>query len=121
MRVKSFRWVGVGCNDLPGMRNFCSEVLGLKIIKESKTGAFVEFELESGQRFEVFGAKSSSFRLHQVPVLAFSVDDIDEARRELEAAGIEILTKTSKRARDAYWFYFKGPDGFIYEIQQWNI
>jgi catechol 2,3-dioxygenase-like lactoylglutathione lyase family enzyme len=121
MRVKSFKWVGVGCADVPAMRRFCGDVLGLKVIKESNGGAFVEFELASGQRFEVFGERSSSFKLHQAPVVAFSVDDIDEARRELEAAGVEILTKTSKRAKEAYWFYFRAPDGFVYEIQQWNV
>ena len=121
MKVKGFRWVGVGCQDLSAMREFCTNVLGLSTLKESKNGSFVEFETESGQRFEVFGPRSSSYKLHQNPVLAFEVEDIDDARLSLERAGIEILTRTSKRAKEAYWFYFRAPDGFVYEVQQWNL
>lgn len=121
MKVMGFRWMGVGCKDIEAMTTFCSDVLGMKILKKGAGRAFVEYELPSGQRFEIFGPNSRSFRMHSTPVLAFEVDDIEAARRELKAADVEILTRTNKRARDAYWFYFRAPDGFVYECQQWNI
>lgn len=121
MQVKGFRWLGVGCQDLQAMETFCSDVLGLRVLKRSRSGAFVEFELPSGQRFELLGPRSSSFELHNTPVLAFEVDDIDQARRELTDAGIEILGRTRKSAKDAHWFYFRAPDGFVYECQQWYV
>jgi catechol 2,3-dioxygenase-like lactoylglutathione lyase family enzyme len=121
VEIKGFRWMGVACEDINAMTAFCGDVLGMKVLKKGAGGAFIEYELPSGQRFEVFGPRSRSYRLHSAPVLAFEVADIDSARRELKAAGIELLTRTNKRARDAYWFYFRAPDDFVYECQQWNI
>ena len=120
MKVLEFRWLGVGCEDLDGMKKFCTDVLGLEVIKEGEGRSFVEFQLESGQRFEVFGPKSRHFKLHARPVLAFVVGDIKAARSDLEAAGIEILTRTATYAKEASWLYFRGPDGNVYELQQWK-
>ena len=118
-RVLGFRWLGVATADLPGSRAFYEGVLGLRASKEGRGGSFVEFELESGQRFELFGRKSRSYALHQIPVLAFEVDDIRRARAALKRAGVEILTRTATYAEDASWFYFRSPDGIVFEIQQW--
>jgi hypothetical protein len=103
------------------MRQFCEESLGLAVLKQSKVGAFVEYELPNRQRFEVFGPRSRSFHLHSNPVVAFSVEDIDEARRHVREGGAELLTRTAKSAADAHWFYFRGPDGNVYECQQWFV
>lgn len=43
------------------------------------------------------------------------VDDIVEARSELESAGVEMLEpiRWSKRIEGYGWFQFRGPDGNV--------
>ena len=77
------------------------------------------FRLPSDQLFEVFGPKSVEHSFMTMPVMAFDVENIHEARAELESQGVEFVTKveTSPSGENA-WTYFVGPDGFLYEIWQ---
>ena len=77
----------------------------------------VQFETASGQLFEVFGPESPYYRLHACPVLAFQVEDVRAARKELEARGVEFVTEVDGDASEA-WAYFRGPDGYLYELWQ---
>lgn len=54
------------------------------------------------------------------PVAGFVVDDVVEARQELEAAGVEILDDThwSTRREGYGWFHFRAPDGNIYGLME---
>jgi catechol 2,3-dioxygenase-like lactoylglutathione lyase family enzyme len=77
----------------------------------------VQFEVPSGQLFEVFGSESRYYPLHACPVLAFQVDDVRTARKELEAQGVEFITNVEGKESEA-WVYFRGPDGYVYELWQ---
>jgi catechol 2,3-dioxygenase-like lactoylglutathione lyase family enzyme len=115
MRVLGYTWAGVRTSDLQSAAGFFSDVLGLSVIREGK--AMVQFETPSGQLFEVFGPKSSYYRLHACPVLAFQVEDVRAARKELESRGVEFVTDVDGDASEA-WAYFRGPDGYLYELWQ---
>ena len=75
------------------------------------------FWLESGDLFEVFGPNSRYSELHACPVFAFEVDDIKLARQEMEQKGVEFVTEIRTWKDDA-WCYFRGPDNYLYEINQ---
>lgn len=72
MRVLAYSWAGVRTSDLESTARFFAEVLGLSVIHEG-TG-LVQFEMPSGQLFEVFGVDNRYYRLHACPVLAFQVE-----------------------------------------------
>ena len=46
----------------------------------------------------------------------FLVDDVREARADLEAAGISFLGPVHESDDGAAWSHFRGPDGNVYEI-----
>lgn len=115
MRVLGYTWAGVRTSDLQSTARFFTEVLGLSLSFEGK--GIVQFELPSGQLFEVFAAESRFYRLHACPVLGFQVADLKTARAELEAQGIEFLTVIDGDERES-WTYFRGPDGYLYELWQ---
>jgi hypothetical protein len=71
----------------------------------------------SGQLFELFGPESPYYQLHACPVLAFQVEDVGEARKELESRGVEFVTDVEGDESEA-WAYFRGPDGYLYELWQ---
>jgi catechol 2,3-dioxygenase-like lactoylglutathione lyase family enzyme len=115
MRVLGYTWAGVRTSDLKSAKTFFSEVLGLSLIHEGQ--GMIQFEMPSGQLFEIFDSTNRYFRLHACPVLAFQVDDVRAARKELESQGVEFVTDTAGNESEA-WTYFRGPDGYLYEIWQ---
>ncbi|HZA85533.1 MAG TPA: VOC family protein, partial [Acidimicrobiales bacterium] len=49
------------------------------------------------------------------PVVGFAVDDIESARAELEASGIDVLGPI-QRGGGLAWLHFRGADGNIWEL-----
>jgi len=54
----------------------------------------------------------------QSPISAFDVDDIDEARAELEAKGVKFVSEIGRGSRGIAWTFFEGPDGYLYQLLQ---
>ena len=115
MRVLGYTWAGIRTSDMKSTTKFFADVLGLSKIHEGK--AMVQFEMPSGQLFEVFGPENRFYRFHQCPVLAFQVEDVRQARIELAARGVVFETEIEGDDAEA-WSYFRGPDGYLYELWQ---
>ena len=75
----------------------------------------MQFELPSGQLFEVFNSRSRYYQFHNCPVIGFQVEDVRAAKQEMEARGTEFVTEVFVDTSEA-WAYFRGPDGYLYEI-----
>ena len=117
MRVLGYTWAGVRSPDLKSAAHFFTEVLGLSV--SYRDNGVVQFELPSGQLFEVFGSESRFYPLHACPVLAFQVEDVKAARTELISRGVTFVTDVEGNELEA-WTYFRGPDGLLYELWQTN-
>jgi catechol 2,3-dioxygenase-like lactoylglutathione lyase family enzyme len=115
MRVLGYTWAGVRTADLKSTARFFADVLGFSLIHEEE--GLVQFEVPSGQLFEIFGSESRYYHLHACPVLAFQVEDVRTARKELESGGVEFVTDVNGSETEA-WAYFRGPDGYLYELWQ---
>ena len=115
MRVLGYTWAGVRTSDLDSAARFFTDMLGLQRVHEGK--GLVQFELPSGQLFEVFGEESRYFQFHQCPVIGFQVEDVRAAKQELQDRGVEFVTEVFGGA-DECWTYFRGPNGYLYELWQ---
>jgi catechol 2,3-dioxygenase-like lactoylglutathione lyase family enzyme len=115
MRVLGYTWAGVRSANLKSATRFFAEALGLSLIHQGKD--LVQFEMPSGQLFEVFSSVSRYYQLHACPVLGFQVEDVQAARKELESRGVEFVTEVQGDESEA-WTYFRGPDGYLYELWQ---
>ncbi|MGC2198157.1 MAG: hypothetical protein WA628_26030 [Terriglobales bacterium] len=45
------------------------------------------------------------------------MEDVCAARKELESRGVEFVTDVDGNEAEA-WAYFRGPDGYLYELWQ---
>ena len=115
MRVLAYTWAGVRTADLKSAGRFFTDLLGFSLVHEGK--GLVQFEVPSGQLFEIFDSESHYYNLHACPVLAFQVEDVRAARKELESRGVEFITDIAGDESEA-WTYFRGPDGYLYELWQ---
>jgi catechol 2,3-dioxygenase-like lactoylglutathione lyase family enzyme len=117
MEVRNVRWVGIRTDRYDEMVRFLRDVLGLRTNFEEPTT--VEFETSEGDEIQVmapgdpyydfFGENATG------PVPLFEVDDVGAARRELEAAGIEIVGSPGRDSRWE-WIHIRAPDGNLYEL-----
>jgi catechol 2,3-dioxygenase-like lactoylglutathione lyase family enzyme len=108
MQVERVDFVSVLTQDIPRAKRFYTEVLGLDIESEGKH----DIEFTCGQiTLDVFNPSSIGQPFAVSPAgLALRVEDVDAARAELEAKGVEfdgdtIETSVCKQA------WFKDPDG----------
>lgn len=115
MRVLGYTWAGVRTDNLKSAAGFFADILGLSLIHKGKD--LIQFEMPSGQLFEVFASESRYYQLHTCPVLGFQVEDVRAARKELESRGVEFVTDVYGNNTEA-WTYFRGPDGYLYELWQ---
>ena len=97
MRVLGYTWAGVRTSDLKSSARFFSDVLGLSRTHEGR--GFVQFEMPSGQLFEIFDSESRYYQFHACPVLAFQVEDVHAARKELASQAIDFVLMSRATTR----------------------
>jgi catechol 2,3-dioxygenase-like lactoylglutathione lyase family enzyme len=120
VKVKRVGYVGVRTDKVAEMTGFFRDVLGLEAVGEQETMTFSRLPTGEFDFAEVFAEGHDDERLMPNGVdfqIAFIVDDVDEARRECEAAGTEILGDTV-RGKNISWFFLRAPDGRVYIIEQ---
>jgi hypothetical protein len=114
MKIKGIVWLGTRTDRFEQMTDFCRNVLGMS--QTFIEPGFAIFDLPDGDRLEVFGADRSMNEFMTHPVAGFLVDDIEAARAELEARGIEFIGPIHSDTDDYKWTHFRAPDGFVYEL-----
>jgi len=115
MHVKALSWMGVKTEQFDELTRFFREVLNLSVLSEERD--FVVFELPSKDQVEVFGPTGpNQYFMLDSPVCGFLVDDIEQARKELIEAGIELVGPLQKMPNGYAWQHFRGPNGTIYEV-----
>ena len=114
MRVKGFSWVGIGTDDYARSLRFFTEVLGLEVETAADQQAILR--VAPGQQLEIFGREGRGKTLNAVPTIAFEVDDVRSAAKELQAGGAELLGDIGSW-NGHEWLYFRSPDGHVFEVK----
>lgn len=114
MKIKGIVWLGIRTDQFEQMTDFCRDVLGLS--QTLLEPGFAIFDMPNGDRFEVFGPQQSLNTFMTHPAAGFLVDDIEAARAEMEAKGIEFIGPIEGDSDDYKWSHFRAPDGFVYEL-----
>ena len=112
--VTGVDFISLPTRDLPGMRAFYGDVLGLECSsvwgREDPVGA----EYETGTTTIALLASERlgmTFAPHGAP-LALRVDDVAAARAELESRGVEFLDATIDSGV-CHMAHFRDPDGNV--------
>jgi catechol 2,3-dioxygenase-like lactoylglutathione lyase family enzyme len=117
MNILRMCWLGVATPQHEAMLGMLRDVLGLRV--EFEEPGTAELSLPSGDRVQLFAPEHPTYRLFRDnasgPVALFEVDDLESARAELDAAGIEVV---GGPGRDTAWEWlnFRAPDGHLYEL-----
>ena len=116
MEIKGLAWVGTRTAEYGAMVRLFKEVLGLHPAHEAPD--FAGFMLPNGDKVEVFGPSDEEHaHFDSGPVVGFLVDNVAEARAQLEATGmVELIGPLRSWPRGSAWQHFRAPDGNVYEL-----
>jgi lactoylglutathione lyase len=117
-------------SDFPSTFRFYSETLGLPVTWGTAEGPYAEFEISTDTRVSINeqdvvlsvvpdGRPPSPTNRVDTFVLVIEVDDVDEATRQLEAKGVELLTPPEDRSRwGVRTAHLRDPEGNLIEINR---
>jgi catechol 2,3-dioxygenase-like lactoylglutathione lyase family enzyme len=111
MQVRGISFVGTRTGARSDMAAFVRDVLGLAPAGAGGMDAEV-FALPDGSSFAVTSPDGTG---HAGRTVGFLVTDLDQAARELRAAGVETDEEVSVSDRQRY-LHFRAPDGHLYEL-----
>jgi catechol 2,3-dioxygenase-like lactoylglutathione lyase family enzyme len=107
--------MGVRTKEFAGMVKLFRDTLGLELTHAEEE--FAVLGTRDGDKVEVFGPHSKyNKHFSSAPVVGFLIDDMDEARKRIRKAGLELIGEVKKGENGYAWQHFRGPDGNIYEI-----
>ena len=120
-KFKGIVWLGVRTKKFNELVDFYQNKMGLTVTHEAP--GFTALDLPNGDRLEIFSEDYKSTHGNDYnhfstgPVAGFLVDDINQAKTEMEAEGILFMGTISEGNRSK-WVHFKGVDDNIYELKQ---
>ena len=119
IHAKRISWLGIRTSKFREMILFLKDIIGCTF--QNETEGCAEFRLPGGEIIELFDDRSSfnPYFTH-APVPEFLVQDIAEAQKKMEAAGIEFLM-VPKSSGGYSWTHFKAPDGNIMGLASGNF
>jgi catechol 2,3-dioxygenase-like lactoylglutathione lyase family enzyme len=116
--VRGLAWLGTRTERFAETTAFFRDVLGLRV--ELDRPGQVVLGLADGGFVEVFSPDERDHEHFTTgPAAGFLVDDVDAARAELAAAGIELMGRVGRGdAPGEAWQHFRAPDGNVYELTE---
>jgi catechol 2,3-dioxygenase-like lactoylglutathione lyase family enzyme len=113
VRVLGLVWVGVPARSYDAAVRLFRDVLRLPVELEQE--GTTELSLPDGARVQLFAPGHPYHELFEGAVPLFEVDDVREARRRLEEAGVELVGSIEED-QAWEWITFRDADGNLYEL-----
>lgn len=129
-KMRRIGFVGVRTDRVAETTAFFRGVVGLPAVSTREDWTVTQLPTGPWDFVEVFGSDFGDARLMRSEasgvVVAFFVEDLEEARRDCEAAGVEMLGDTvwadasfdEPSHAGVGWFFVRAPDGNVYVFQQ---
>lgn len=103
--------------------SFFRDVLGLTVtaegvpVTDSQFTRYAQITLPTGGVLEVVEPTDNVRQLYTAPIVSFTVDDVAQARQELEEWQVVFVAPIFRTGDGWGWTYFRAPDGHIYQLQ----
>ena len=112
--VKGLVWLGTRTTAFDEMRAVLARFTGVEPWIDEP--GLAVFDLPNGDRLEVLGPEGDDPPRLEAPLAGLLVEDVDAARRELEAEGVEFVGPVHDGGGGNRWAHFRAPDGHLYEL-----
>lgn len=125
--IKSVHHVAIICSDYERSKRFYTEILGCEILQEvyRKERDSYKLDLAVGGQYviELFSFPNPPKRTSRPEAcglrhLAFAVEDVDAAKKHLEAAGVYVEAIRTDPYTDKRFTFFADPDDLPLEFYE---
>lgn len=125
--LTGFHHVALICGDYARSKAFYTELLGLEIIaetyREARDSWKLDLALPGGGQIELFSFPSPPDRPDRPEAkglrhLAFSVTNVEEAKRRLEAQSVPVEPIRTDELTGKRFTFFADPDGLPLELYE---
>lgn len=125
--LKRIHHAAIICSDYPRSKAFYVDTLGLDIVAENYRQARDSYKLDlvlpDGSQIELFSFPDAPQRpsypeAQGLRHLAFSVDNVEKVKRELERKGVKVEPVRIDEYTGKQFTFFADPDGLPLEIYQ---
>lgn len=115
------------CSDYPQSKRFYTEVLGLHVVAEhyraERQSWKLDLALPDGSQIELFSFPDPPLRPSRPEAqglrhLAFSVRDVAQCKRDLEARGVRVEDVRVDEFTGRRFVFFADPDGLPLELYE---
>ncbi len=127
MKLKNVHHIAIICSDYAKSKTFYTEVLGLQIIREvyrkERDSYKLDLSLNGTYLIELFSFPSPPQRPSYPEAaglrhLAFAVDDLEQAVRELNDRGVQVEPVRIDTITGKKCTFFQDPDGLPLELYE---
>lgn len=127
LSLKGVHHIAIICTNYQKSKHFYTQILGLtikqEIYRQKRDSYKLDLLLNGKYTIELFSFPSPAARPSRPEAtglrhLAFSVDNISEAKRYLESHGIECEEIRIDEFTGKQFFFFPDPDGLPFELYQ---
>jgi len=128
--IKKIQWIIIIANDVKKLKEFYSEKLRFRIVREVVEDGFVQFQL--GKQFfalfdknkvaEILGPEfvTDDFKKAKTIYSFSEPENFDEQYETLKSQGVEFIKEPAVQPWGQKTAYFADPEGNIWEIQKWG-
>jgi predicted enzyme related to lactoylglutathione lyase len=102
---------------------FFRDVMGLAVTQEgvpvtdTQFTRYAQIGLPNGPVLEIVEPDEFVRQLYTAPIVSFTVDDVAQARRELEGRQVEFVAPIFSTGEGLGWTYFRAPHRNVYQLQ----
>ena len=121
--TEGINWILAPTRNFDESVAFFRDMMGIQVVEEgvpvidTQFSRYAQIRMPNGVVLEVVEPKESVAHLYDAPVVSITVDDVAQARRELESRQIVFETPIFDTREGWGWTYFRAPDGAVYQIQ----
>jgi predicted enzyme related to lactoylglutathione lyase len=110
-------WIGVVADDLGRQRRFYRDIMNFTEIAHGSD--WVQFDLGDSRLLEIV-QRSEAPQYDDVRYqVGYAVEDIEGARDQLIARGVDVLSELEGSAEDGgRWCYFRDAEGNVFELKE---
>jgi len=127
LKLNRVHHIAIICSDYQRSKQFYSEVLGLKIVREvfraERNSYKLDLQVAGEYQIELFSFPNPPSRLSRPEAaglrhIAFEVDNIDEAIRHVNAHGVITEPIRIDEFTGKHFTFFADPDGLPIEFYE---
>ena len=123
MKTEGINWILAPTRNFPEMVAFFRDVMGMPVTEEGVPVTDTQFsryallKMPTGAALELVEPKENVAHLYNAPVVSLTVDDVVQARQQLESTQVDFVTPIFDTKKGWGWTYFRAPDGTLFQLQ----